>query len=71
MQNLSLLTRVHEAKMKYFRSLNGILGKVGTDCALNVILSLVNCFAILVILYGLESASSKPSHIDKLNYPFR
>src|SRR5271165_454006 len=52
----SFSCNMHEAKMKYFRSLNGILGKVGTDCALNVILSLVDAFATPVLLYGLESA---------------
>ena len=62
---------MHEAKMKYFRCLNGILGKVGTDCAVNVILSLVDSFATPVLLYCLESAGLKASHIDKLNYPFR
>ena len=67
----SFSCNMHEAKMKYFRSLNGILGKVGTDGALNVILSLVDAFATPVLLYGLESAGLKPSHIDKLNYPYR
>jgi len=57
--------------MKYFRSLNGILGKVGTDCALNVILSLVDSFATPVLLYGLESAGLTSSHIGKLKYLFR
>jgi len=61
---------LHQAKMKYFRSLNDILGKVGTTCPINVTLSLVNSFATPVLLYGLETACLNLSEVKSLNYPF-
>jgi hypothetical protein len=67
----SFKVNLHETKMKYFRSLNGILGKVGSSCPLNVVLSLVNSFSTPVLLYGLEIACLNKSDIKSLNYPFR
>ena len=43
---------MHCAKIKYFRCLNGILGKVGTSSSIDIILSLVSSFATPVLLYG-------------------
>jgi hypothetical protein len=67
----SFKCNMHEPKMKYFRSLNGILGKVGTSCSLNVVLSLVNSFATPVLLYALEIACLTTTEMNRLNYPFR
>ena len=67
----SFKVNLHETKMKYFRSLNGILGKVGSGCPLNVVLSLVNSFSTPVLLYGLETACLNKTDIKRLNYPFR
>ena len=67
----SFKVNMHQTKMKYFRSLNGILGKVGSFCQLNVVLSLVNSFATPVLLYGLEIFCLKKGDIKSLNYPFR
>ena len=46
---------VHKTKVKFFRSLNSIIGKVGTTSAIHLTLSLIatNCNPIL--LYGLEA----------------
>ena len=62
---------MHCSKIKYFRCLNGILGKVGTSSSTDVILSLVSSFATPVLLYGLETACLNSKELDKLNYPFR
>jgi hypothetical protein len=66
----SVKLNLHQAKMKYFRSLNGILGKIGSTCPINVTLSLVNSFATPVLLYGLETACFNASEVKSLNYPF-
>ena len=62
---------MHTAKMKYFRSLNGILGKVGTNSPIDVILSLVDSFANPILLYCLETGCLSDRQITKLNYAFR
>jgi len=67
----SFKCNMHEPKMKYFRSLTGILGKVGTSCSLNVVLSLVNSFATPVLLYALEIVCLTTTEMNRLNYPFR
>jgi hypothetical protein len=67
----SFKLNMHQAKMKYFRSLNGILGKIGSSDPINVVLSLVNSFATPVLLYGMESAYIKHSDVKNLNYPYR
>ena len=70
MSNKVFKCNLHQAKIKYFRSLNGILGKIGTSTALNVSLSLVSSFSTPVLLYGFDSGCLSKSQIDKLNYPF-
>jgi hypothetical protein len=62
---------MHCSKVKYFRSLNGILSKVGTQASPTVILSLVSTFFTPVLMYCLETGCLKSSELDKLNYAFR
>ena len=62
---------MHHSKVKYFRCLNGILGKIGTTAHTDVILSLASSFAAPVLLYCLDTACLKTSELDKLNYTFR
>ena len=66
----SFKCNLHSAKIKFFRSLNGILGKVGSSPPLAITLSLVasNCNPIL--LYGLEALRLLKSQVNCLNYPF-
>src|SRR5271156_2697453 len=61
---------MHHAKLKYFRSINGILGKVGTTAPLCLTLSLIlsNCNPIL--FYGLEAIRLSKSQTQGLTYPF-
>ena len=42
-------------RQKYFRSLNGIFGKIGTQSSTAVTLSLINCFCVPVLTYGIEA----------------
>ena len=58
---------VHLAKQKFFRSVNAIFGKIGTQRNSGVVLSLINSFCIPVLLYGLEAFSLKQSNVNKIN----
>ena len=58
---------VHLAKQKFFRSVNAIFGKIGTQRNSGVVLSLINSFCIPVLLYGLEAFSLKKSNVNKIN----
>jgi len=60
----------HHAKIKYFRSLNGILSKIGTSTVIGVSLSLVSPFATPGLLYGFDTGCLSKTQIDRLNYPF-
>jgi len=61
---------LHRAKIKYFQSLNAILGKVGDMQAVGLILSLAatNCFPIL--LYGLEACLLTKVQLKSLEYAY-
>jgi exonuclease III len=67
----SFKCNMHHAKVKYFRSLNAILGKIGSFSSVDVMLSLVSSFANPVLLYCLETGCLNSSELSKLNYPFR
>ncbi len=58
---------MHLAKQKFFRSVNAIFGKIGTQRNSGVVLSLINSFCIPVLLYGLEAFSLKQSNVNKIN----
>ena len=61
---------MHHPKLKFFRSINGILGKVGTTAPLCLMLSLIlsNCNPIL--FYGLEAIRLSKSQMQGLTYSF-
>ena len=60
----------HEKKVKFYRSVNGILGKLGASPNVSVILSLIytNCNPIL--FYGLESLKLTKTDISALSHPY-
>ena len=61
---------LHYCKMKFFRSLNSILSKIGDTNALTLILSLTssNCYPIL--MYGLQSMRLTKSQVNRLQYAY-
>jgi hypothetical protein len=61
---------LHIAKVKYFRSLNAILGKVGSVSPVNLALSLISSNCNPVLLYGLESVHLTKAQVQSLTYPF-
>jgi hypothetical protein len=60
----------HEKKIKFYRSINGILGKLGSDPPISVTLSLVSSNCVPVLLYGLEALMLNKADINTLSYPY-
>ena len=46
---------LHNTKLKYFRALNGLLGKMGSSPNIQLTLSLINSFCTPVLCYGIEA----------------
>ena len=60
----------HEKKIKFYRSINGILGKLGSDPPISVTLSLVSSNCAPVLLYGLEALVLNKADINTLSSPY-
>ena len=60
----------HASKLKFFRSLNGILGKVGSSSPPHLTLSLTSTFCNPILLYGLESLNINKYDTNRLSFPF-
>jgi len=56
--------------MKYFWSLSGILGKIGTTAPIDVSLSLVASSSTPVLLHGFDSGCLSNAQIERVNHPF-
>jgi len=61
---------LHRAKIKFVRSLNGILGNVGTASPANLTRSLINTFCTPSLLFGLEALLLTKSQTTSLSYPY-
>lgn len=61
---------LHNAKVKFFRSLNGILGKLGSSPQINLTLSLISTFCNPILLYGLESLRLSKTDVNLLTFPY-
>jgi hypothetical protein len=59
----------HNAQMKFFRSLNSLLGELDSSPHIGITLFLVasNCYPIL--FYGLESMHLSKTNYSNLSYP--
>jgi len=60
----------HPAKTKFFRSLNSILGKIGNNSAIPLILKIVSTNCNPSLLYGLEACPVTKRQMKSLSYPF-
>jgi hypothetical protein len=60
----------HTSKVKFFRSINGILGKLGSHPQINLTLSLTSTFCNPVLFYGLEALHLSKTDISVLTYPY-
>jgi hypothetical protein len=61
---------LHHAKMKFFRSLNGIFSKLGASFSIQVALYLVSAYCNPVLFYGLESLHLKKTDYNCISYPY-
>ncbi len=60
----------HPAKIKFFRSLNCIFGKIGKMSAIPLILKIVSSNCNPSLLYGLEACPLTKRQLKSLSYPF-
>ena len=61
---------LHNAKLKFFRSINGILGKIGSNPNISVALSLIAAHCNPLLLYGTESIRLNKAQMNSISYPF-
>jgi len=61
---------LHRAKIKYFQSLNAILGKVGDMQAVGLILSVAATNCLPILLYGLEACLLTKVQLKSLEYAY-
>jgi hypothetical protein len=61
---------LNEKKGKFYRSLNGLLGKLGSDPPINVVLSLISTNCNPILLYCLEALKFTKKEIKSLSYPY-
>ena len=57
-------------RQKFYRSVNGIFGKIYSTNNPTVILSLINSCCMPVLLYGLEALQLNSSSIDSINFMY-
>src|SRR5579863_3750080 len=57
---------LHNAKLKFFRSINGILGKMGSKPNVNVTLSLIAAHCNPLLFYGTESIRLNKTQMNSL-----
>ena len=58
-----------EAKCKFYRTVNSILGRIGCS-PINVILSLVKAQALPLLLYGISAATLSKSDMSSLSFAY-
>src|SRR5271163_4574843 len=66
----SFKVNLHNAKVKFFRSLNGILCKLGTSPPPHIVLYLVSSHCNSVLFYGLESLHLSKTNYNSISYPY-
>ncbi len=60
----------HAKKVKFYRSVNGILGKLGSNPPINLTLSLISSNCNPILLYGLESLKINKTDVNALSHPY-
>ena len=58
----------YEAKAKYYRAFNGIMGKVGRSASQEVIIELVHMNFLPIILYGTEVCPLAKKDISSIKH---
>jgi hypothetical protein len=57
-------------KSKFYRSLNGILGTLGTNCEPGVLLALIDSHCTPCLLYGMHIMSLTKSELASIEHPY-
>lgn len=60
----------HEAKVKFYQSSNSILGKLGTNCSIDVLLTLINSHGLQNLLYAIAAMDLSARTLNSLNYAY-
>ena len=66
----SFKCNLHYAKVKFFRSLNGILSKLGASPPVSMVLHLVATYCNPVLFYGLDALHLSKANYSSLSYPY-
>jgi hypothetical protein len=61
---------LHNVKMKFFRSLNSVLGKLGSSPHVGLTLYLVAANCVPILFYGLESMHLSKANYNSVTYPY-
>ena len=61
---------LHRVKQKYFKCLNGLLGKMGSSPNIQLTLSLINTFCTPVLCYGLEAMRLNKTQLNSLSFSY-
>ena len=62
----SVKCNLQSVRQKYFRSLNGLSGKIGAHFSVAVTVSLINFFCLPILLYGIEAFNVTNSMYNSL-----
>ncbi len=67
---VKFLVALHPPKVKFFQSLNAIMGKIGDSQAVGLVLSLAATNCVPVLLYGLEACSLTNAQLSSLEHAY-
>ncbi len=62
---------LHGAKVRYFQSLNAILGKIGDCSQISLILSLTATNCVPILFYGLEACLPTAAQLQSLDFAYK
>ena len=67
---LAVLYRCDLHNVKYFRGLNGLLGKMGSSPNIQLTLWLISSFCTPVLFYGLDAMRLTKAQLNSLTFPY-
>ena len=70
MAAVKFLVALHPPKIRFFQSLNAIMGKIGDSQAVSLVLSLAATNCVPILLYGMEACSVTNAQIHSLEHAY-
>ena len=67
---VKFLVALHPPKVKFFQSLNAIMGKIGDSQAVGLVLSLAATNCVPILLYGLDACSLTNAQLSSLEHAY-